>query len=214
VAENYSGFLTNVGFAPLLRDVAHLKRDLAADGRQNQAALVQAAFDSFVAALQKIARETAVYAEQAVKDAEVGSQVRGHGGQGPSMTDFIGRSASIPDIPGTVGINDEDYLDANGVDWWWTNEEGFAGHIGREIVGFFTPSFTKPQAGGSGDTSFLPRKKGGVGIIEEPIPARYFVREGFDDAKRVWHSRIQAAEADFVAALRSAVRPGTPGVRP
>lgn len=202
---DFSGYLINKDLIPLTRDVAELARTLVADGRRNQAQLVRGAYQRYVVELNRISQQIAQEAEQTIKDNEVSSQVRGHGGQGPSLSDFIGRSEPLQGDPGSVAINDEDWLDANGVGWWWTNEEGFSGHIGRQIQGFFQPSGTFPMAGGGSDPTFVPSRAGGVGEIRNPIPARYFVRDAFQDVSPRWKARVEQATDDLVAACRAAM---------
>lgn len=203
--DDYTWTLTTSDLAMLERETIALADTLVADGAGGQASIVRNAYFELLRDLKAIARRTAAAADRAIKDAEIGSRVRGHGGGGPSLGDFIGKSDAVDEVEGSVAINDEPHLENAGVGWWWTNEYGYSGHIGRQIQGVFLPSGTPPIAGGGGDVLFVPGR-GGKGTIQNPIPDRHFVEDGMRAARTDWHSAVDAARAKFMATVRAAVR--------
>lgn len=196
------------GLEVVEREIRELFMTLRADGRPAQAQLVWEAYQAYLAELRRIARKIAVDAQAAIQDAEAGSRVRGHGGQGAALGDFIGKSEPLLDLDGSVGINDTRYLENSGVGWWWTNEFGFSGHEGREIQGLFFPSATPPMSNPfSLDPTFRPGR-GGKGVIENPIPAREFVLEGSNKVSGEWHAQIQQADARLIADIHRVMQKG------
>lgn len=206
-ANDYTWVFTVSGLADLEREATLLARTLQADGAGGQASIVRNAYFALLRELKSIARDSAKAADQEIKATEVATRVRGHGGGGPSLGDFIGKSDPLDDVEGSVGVNDEPFLEDNGVGWWWTNEYGYSGHIGRTIQGTFLPSGTPPISGGGGDVLFVPGR-GGQGVIRNPIPDRHFVEDGMALARSRWHSRIDAARTQFMATCRAAARGG------
>jgi hypothetical protein len=170
--------------------------------------------------------------EKAVKEAEVASRKRPdtQGGGGPRLGDFLGISAPLTSVPGSVGVNFMPALDAN-VSWWWTQEQGYSGHVGREIRGFFFDAgFTSPSRPDPAQFRVHPLfasrsdqladfgaglgKRGGVGgkgTIKNPIEPRRFVEHGGQQVLGMWHRMIQAAESRFVAEIET-IRASSPAV--
>lgn len=231
--DDYSALLVTRHLADLEEQVTATVRLLDADGAAATASVIRTAYRRLVADLDGIAREIAVKAEQYIVQAEAGSRLRPNptGDQEPHLEDFLGRSAPLPAVNGSVGINDESVLYDN-VSWWWTQEEGYAGHVGRTIVGFFFDSgYSNPAApdparfrehplfvpGGAQRSTYADLgfdggagPRGGSGrrmTIENPIPARHFVRDGAEKAATEWHARIRRARAQFDAAIAKALRP-------
>lgn len=212
--------LATVGLAALEDEALALAGVLEADGARAQASQVRQAYIQLLASLNAIAGATAQFAEEAIKQAEASSRVRPDtgGAGGPRLGDYIGKSDPLTAVEGSVGINDEDYLDST-VPWWWTNEgprEGgdFSGHIGREIRGLFQPGSSRPSPAEFRTHPLFSPGRGGKGVIESPIPARHFVRDGGQQAATRWHAQVQAAKRRFLAtcdrALASAPRPKPP----
>jgi hypothetical protein len=224
-SNDYSAVLVMRGFAGLKADVVRTVAHLRADGQLATATEIGGAFDELTARLQLISAEIAELAHRAILEEEQRSRVRPDtgGDGGPRMEDFLGESAPLTEIPGTVVINDERVLEEN-VPWWWTNEEGYSGHIGRVVRGFFFDAgFTGPSRpdpsrfrehplfmtgsdqldtfGGGGGA------RGGVGgrmEIHNPIPRREFVLHGYEAAKTEWHRQVSDAKARFDARVRHA----------
>ncbi len=209
---DYSIILATVGLSKLEVEAISLASVLEADGAHAQASQVRAAYIQLLSTLNAIAVETANYASRAIKEAEATSRVRPDtgGGGGPRLGDYVGASAPLPAVEGSVGINDEDVLYSN-VSWWWTNEEGYGGHIGREIRGLFDPGHDAPSPAQFRVHPLFTPMHGGKGTIQNPIPARHFVRDGGQQAATRWHSQVQAAKRKFLAscdrALVAAPRP-------
>lgn len=126
------------------------------------------------------------------------------GGGGPRLEDYLDVSP-LTAIPGSIGIADETTLDAH-VPWWVTNEVGSSKNVGRVLFGAFL------DAGGGGAT---PPDSGqfrqhplfeagatenpGSGVIRNPIPARYFVRDAVAEITAEWHAGFSALVADYIA---------------
>jgi hypothetical protein len=211
--DDYSWVFTTRSLHVLENEAVELSRTLDADGAHAQASVVRSAFFDLLNELKRIAATVAATAEAEIVHQEQATRVRGSGGQGRPLDDNLGVSEPLTAVEGSVGVNYEPDL----VDWWWTNEQGFAGHIGRRIFGVFEPSHTRPGFG-SGDTSFVPTRSGGKGEIKHAIPPRWFVRDGGARAEQEWHTLIRAAKSRFVqtcvAAVDSAPPPRPPGRRP
>ena len=208
-ATEYSIVLATVGLASLEQEAIRLSRTLQADGTTAQASLVRQAYIKLLSDLDKIAVVISQVAEKEIKKEEVVTRVRPDtGGQGgPRLGDFIGESHPLKGVEGSVGINHEPTLDANGVDWWFTNEEGYSGHVGREVHGFFQPGRSRPGAAPPRTHPlFQPTgPKGPKMEITEPIPERKFVRSGAAVAERDWHGQVRRAKRDFIRSCEIAV---------
>ncbi len=213
----YSMILATVGLANLEGEALALATVLEADGARAQASQVRSAYISLLAELNAIGIATAKFARQAIRDAEATSRVRPDtgGGGGPRLGDYVGVSDPLPAVEGSVGINNEDILYDN-VSWWWTNEEGYGGHIGREIKGFFQPGNSPPGQGSAGQHPlFTPTRAGKKGVIRQPIPARSFVRDGAYKTEAQWHQQVQAAKRRFLTRVQQATAAtSTPSRRP
>jgi hypothetical protein len=140
--------LLNSGSDVVIAQVIRIAEKLDADGRPAQASEARRAIIEHRDELQTIAQQIAVMGEREIREAEESSRVRPDtgGGGGPRLGDFIGKSHAIPRSLGSVGMNDESVLEQGGVGWWWTNEEGYSGHIGRTFIGAFDG--TRPERGG------------------------------------------------------------------
>jgi len=203
---SYSVVLPTIGLAALEREALSLSATLEADGTPAQASLVRSAFMRLLQELEAIALKTATFAEKSIKSHEIDSRVRPHGGTSP-LNHFIGVSHPLPAVEGSVGINYEPDLYAN-VPWWWTNEEGYSGNLGRKFIGAFGGGggWTKPDPSQFREHPLLRIGKGpgtGKGTIRHPIPARRFVEDGSQEAEVAWHAEIRAAKARF---MRECVR--------
>ena len=161
--------------------------------------------------LEEIARKTAVLAEQSIKDAELSSRVsRSTGSSGRTLT--WGSLILCQQLKDRSVSTDEPTLYAH-VSWWWTNEEGYSGNLGMKFIGAFGDagfgSPAKPDPSRFREHPLLRVGKGpgtGKGTIQNPIPAREFVKDGAVIAEAAWHAQIRAAKARFIREVRA----GTP----
>lgn len=204
----YTYPLINDGADAVILRVARIERKLVADKQPEHASQVRQAIIDHRNELNAIAREIAQLARQEIQDAEASSRVRPDtgGGGGPRLGDFIGASTPIPRSLGSVGINDEDELSRNGVEWWKTNEYGYGGHIGRQFIGAFDG--TRPDPSRSREHALLSVGKGpgtGKGTIRQPIPERRFVLKGGQAAEAQWHARVRASRLRMVQRVERAV---------
>lgn len=202
--SSYSVVLPTIGLAALEREAVALSATLEADGTPAQASIVRQAFIRLLTELEDIARKTSVFAEKSIKEHEISSRKRPDTGRSPSLNDFVGISHPLPAVEGSVGINYEPTL-YNNVPWWWTNEEGYAGNIGRKFIGAFGDagfsSPSKPDPSRFREHPLLRIGKGpgtGKGTIRNPIPARRFVEDGAREAEVIWHAEIRQAKSRFM----------------
>lgn len=201
-AADYSMVLATRGFAGLVRQAIQLDEILVADGTPAQAQLIRKALSTLERELNEIAARVSTLAHEEIVGHEVSSRVR------PQATgeleDRIGQSHPLPAVPGAVGINDETELQT--VSWWWTNEEGYSGHLGRTFIGAFEG--TRPDPARFREHALLRVGKGpgtGKGTIKNPIPERRFVRDGARVAEVEWHREVQAAKRRFMQQVQFAV---------
>jgi hypothetical protein len=200
--------LLNSGSDVVIAQVIRIAEKLDADGRPAQASEARRAIIEHRDELQTIAQQIAVMGEREIREAEESSRVRPDtgGGGGPRLGDFIGKSHAIPRSLGSVGMNDESVLEQGGVGWWWTNEEGYSGHIGRTFIGAFDG--TRPDPTRSGEHALLQMGRGpgsGKGTIKEPIPERRFVQRGGQVAEAEWHRLVRASREHMIRRIENAV---------
>lgn len=203
----YSQVLATVGLARVETEALALAGVLAADGAEAQASQVRRAYLDLLEELKLIAVRIAALATDEIKHAEASSRVRPDtgGAGGARLGDWVGQSDPLIEVEGSVGINDEDPLYHN-VSWWWTNEEGYSGHIGRTIQGLFEPGGSAPSGAlFRVHPLFAPAGRGPKGVIKNPIPARHFVRDGARAAEAKWHGEVRAAKRKFLARCDKAV---------
>lgn len=208
--DDYSALLVTK-LAGLHRETITTAKFLEADGRPAQASKVRQAYFAFLDELKAIARATSAEAGAAIRTAQLDSRVRPDTGGlgGPRLGEYIGTSDPLDAVPGSVGINDEEYLRQSPVSWWWTNEEGYSGFVGEERKGFFhSPGggFVAPNQSESGvHPLFSPMRRGRKMLIQEPIPARYFVRDGVHEVTPGWQAAVNSAADQLVSKVRAAM---------
>lgn len=218
--DDYSVIFPTVGLTELKADAIALSARLDADGEKAMAFAVRRNLLELLEKLKSIAARTAVDAQSEIKDAELSSRVRPvPTGDDVSLQDFLGRSNPLPEVEGSVGVNDEALLDAN-VSWWWTQEEGYAGHVGREVKGYFyAQGYTAASAPNPSEFRQHPLfaagssrgggPRGGKGrrmTIQRPIDERRFVRDGAKAAEAHWHAAIAQARTEYSARLDTIMR--------
>lgn len=214
--NDYSMLLNTVGYSKFVERAIYVEEILRADGEVAQASRVRRALQRLEVDLNEAAKTVARMARVEIRRAERQSRVRPDTGGvgGKRLANFIGVSLPVPRLPGTVFVNDEKLLEEN-VPWWWTNEEGYSGHIGRKFIGAFyesgwrSPTAPNPQDGGGRTHPLLQIGKGpntGKGTIKEPIPERRFVERGAAVAAVEWHRLVRAAKERFMAEVTAATR--------
>lgn len=113
----------------------------------------------------------------------------------------------LSELPGSVGIANEELLDQD-VPWWSTNEEGSSARVGGHIFGlFYSGGFGSASAPNSGEFRqhpiFNPTIEEGAapGVIRNPIPARRFIRDAIPEIEQAWMRGFKAAKAKFDAVV-------------
>jgi hypothetical protein len=212
-ADVYSIIFRVEGLGKLYTSTAALALDLQRKGYPTYAQLVNKALRSLEVDLRVVAHNISLAAQRAIVDAEESSRVRPdtHGEGGPRLQEYIGRSDPLPAVPGSVGINNEEFLANSPVHWWWTQEEGYTGHKGREVKGFFhDPGFTNMSAPSPFKSGQHPlfTPTGGSGRtmhIEEAIVERRFVLRGSSDVADDWHRGVRSARERFDREIRTII---------
>lgn len=198
-AFDYSYILVLTGISDLQDEAVLLSDMLDADGEHAMASRVRQAFLKLVRDLEGISVTFAKDAEETIKRTEEQSRVRDdtHGAGGPRLGDWIGQSHPFTDVPGSVGVNYEPDLDAN-VPWWPTNEDGSSARVGDEVKGLFQPGNAPPSGAGFRDHPLFQAGRGPAMKIQNPIPDRHFVEDGFREVEARWHGQVQAARRRFM----------------
>jgi hypothetical protein len=130
------------------------------------------------------------------------------GAGGPQLEDFL-QCDPLEALPGSVGVANEDVLDA-GVPWWPTNEEGSSARVGGTVFGsFFGAGGGSGAAPDPGQFREHPIFKAGEGFspglmtIENPIPARRFIRDAIPDIDAQWFRGFEAAKGKLEDVITS-----------
>lgn len=185
-----------------------------ADGAPIQAQRIRQAYLTALKELSELGRKISSAATDKLVELEHATRVRPdtHGYGGPRLSHYL-TSDPLPDLPGSVGINNETMLD-DFVPWWVTNEEGSDALVGRKIYGhFYDAGFVNPAAPGDGGPHALFRmEKGPRGIIKNPIPAREFVKRTTEEIDPLWHAGVAEIraklEGEWAAAMSAAAAQG------
>jgi len=200
------------GWPELVAAVDGLEVRLREAGRPIAADMVLKAYGLMRDELLVLARDVSAEGTLILRDMEKKTRVRGDtqgdGGERLENHLYVEPTEQQNLLPGSIGIANEDTLDAK-VEWWWTNEEGYSGHVGRVLFGFFE---------GDGDYAppsrdefrvhplFVPGSSpvSGSGVIKEPIPARRFIEKSIPLIDRLWRTQFDAIKARFDLALERA----------
>lgn len=186
-----------------------LEAKMRLEGRVAGAARVAAAASTLKRELLAMGVYVAEEGTRILREKERGSRLRPDtgGGGGERLEDHL-VCDPIPSLGGigwgSVGIANETELDAD-VEWWWTQESGYDGHVGRVLYGVFMPGEAHPSAEEFRQHPlFEARGKGedrGSGVIRNPIPARHFVQDAIPEIEAIWHARFATIKAAWEAEL-------------
>lgn len=197
--------------------VNELEGRLRRNGRPVAADLLVKGFAEFRASLIRLGRTMSALATETLRSEEKRTRVRPDtmGGGGPRLGDsLVAEPLNEALIPGSIGVANEDVLDRN-VPWWLTNEIGSTARVGGRLFGLF-------YGGGSGDEMppsadagarrehplFTPAPAaagGGPGLIQNPIPARYFIRDAVPKIAAAWKVQFDAAKSQMMAEMDRAI---------
>lgn len=214
--DDFTAVIVPRGLASLVREAIRLEGILTRDGAVNQAQEVRQALSTLEADLHALGQDTAVVAEEYVKDYEYITRVRdisGVWGQ-KGLNDYVGESEAL-DVPGSVGINNEPVLEDQDMAWWTVNEFGWSGAY--EIRGWFfsaggAPSRPDPSRFRE-DPTFGAADSGFSGTVTRQ-PAREFVKQGFNAAYADWLPKHKAIKRRFINAVQRAIASAPPPRRP
>jgi hypothetical protein len=145
--------------------------------------------------LGELADRAAIKATEMLRESERRTRVRPdtQGGGGPRLETSLVATPVAPDIlPGSIGVSDEDLLDAD-VPWWITNEEGSTTLVDekRVLYGTFEPGGAAPDITQSRAHPLFQPGYGpgtGSGLIKNPIPARRFILKAIPEINAMWQS--------------------------
>lgn len=213
--HDYSYVLATVGLSGLQEAAFDLSKVLDADGTPAQASRVRRAFLSLLADLERIAVEIAQQAEENVVKARQQGQVRPDtgGAGGPRLDAFIGKSSPLIAVEGSVGINNEPFLDSSPAYWWRAIDMGYdwSGHQDSDIKGVFMPGNARPDAGQfQAHPLFRAMGKGPRMTPANDIEPQEFVRRGFEKTEADWHRLVQQAKAKFMREVNAALAAAGP----
>lgn len=207
--DDYASYCVVSKFPELQIAADQLETELRAEGRLAAADKVLLAYVALRDGLLTLSDRMAIRGSEILKRDEEQSRVRPDtlGGGGPRLEEYL-RCDPLPIVPGTLGIANETLLNAH-VPWWVTNEIGNSSNIGRVLFGAFFGAGqeeTRPEGAERGvHPLFEARGSGefrGSGVIQHPIPARYFVRQAVHEIEAEWRAGFQALVADYIAEVR------------
>lgn len=190
-----------------------LEGRLRANARPVAADILLAGYAEFHRELIALGRKMSAFATEELRRQERATRVRPDtlgAGPGPRLEDkLVAGPFSESLIPGAIGVANETLLDAE-VPWWITNEIGSSANVGRKLYGFFydqndaaPPSRSEFRV----HPLFQPGKSpvSGSGIIEEPIPARYFIAKAVPIINAAWQAEFQVAKDRMNTAMSRAL---------
>lgn len=191
------------GLANLERSGIKLYDELTKDKSPAQAVRVRQAILSLERELQgighRMAREGTKIMRDTLEARRSRPSTRGlHPGEA-HLGDSIA-SEAVTAVPGAVGLGVLSELNDK-TPWWWTQEKGYAGHVGRMVYGYFFDGAGGRHAPSQGERGqhpiFTASKPGQRMRIQEPILAKWFLRDGSAKAEALWHTLVQGARTQF-----------------
>lgn len=167
------------------------------------------AFGDMEAELAAVATETAVIADEAIRERIHSTAKRAVQTVPGGLIDQIKSEPIIP-TAGIVGIGRiSGTLDT--LPYWRSQEYGLdeQNFIGRVLHGFFHDfGFTNPTEPAPGigtQPYFQPDPLGGAGVIHNPIEARHFLRDGAEVAAAFWIRETRRVAVQTAAKIRVAL---------
>lgn len=211
--NDYAAYDLARGWPEMVVAIDGLEERLRAAGRPVAADMLLRAYGQMRDELLVLARDMSVLGTKILRESEKKTRVRGDtGGQGGEPLEkhlFVEPVEQQNLLPGSIGVANEATLDAN-VEWWWTNEEGYTGHVGRVLYGFFSGGGDDAPPSGEEFRQhplFTPGYSpvSGGGVITEPIPARRFIEKAIPLIDREWRAQFTAIKSRFDVAMARAM---------
>lgn len=166
-------------------------------------------FGEMEAELAAVAAETAVVADEAIRERIHSTTKRAAQTQPGGLLDQIA-SEPIIGAAGIVGIaRISGRLDS--LPYWRAQEYGLdeQNFIGRVLHGFFFDfgytNPTEPSPGYGDQPYFQSDPLGGAGVIQHPIEARHFLRDGAEVAAAFWTKETRRVAVETAAKIRVAL---------
>lgn len=209
-------------------DLALIYRNLVAAGRAfmaagslARAAEVGAILDELMIGYKDLSIKTAVEADEFIRKAIDQTRKRPPA-TGAMSRGIVSRPLAGANLPaGEVGIADLNLLDASGrhrplgrrgIPYWMAQEFGSTAAVGRIVPGYFgdsptPPGSSRPDAGQSRLHPFFhqvgPKAPRGTPamLVQQPIEARHFLRDGTRDAMAQWEINSRAIDRTAIARI-------------
>lgn len=211
IDDEYVSVLPVVDLPGLTKAAYDLIAALRQQGAINAADIMERSLVDLFTRLEGIGKAMALRGEQLVKDEEEATRVRPDTGEDPSvrMTTYF-KCDIFPGLPGWVGYINKQEIDDSPADWWWTNELGYSGHVGRELHGYYYdagwsgPTRPEAQSGPGEHPLFGPTgPMGPTMTINEPIPARRFALNALNKLDAEWNAAVRAALEGYEIAFKA-----------
>lgn len=206
----------------IIEEISRAEPHLRAVGRPEAANLLLNAYGQLRDDLQQLGAQAAVAGTLTLRQMERMTRKRPDtgGGGGSRLEDalYVREVNAGGLFPGSIGIADLDVLDAR-VEWWWTQEIGYSGHVGRRIYGTFYggagagppdpgqfrqhPLFQPEHPVFRADTA---SGLAGFGVIERPIEARRFIEASVKVIDRDWREKFETIRGRFESRLQTVAR--------
>lgn len=207
--DDYSFILYIKDLPALEAEIFRLQKTVELGGSAQAAAMIRTAYGTLLSTLQQVSVRVAEVSAVKIREKEASTRVRpptAHS-DGVSLEDHF-QSDPLSALPGSVGVINESVLYEE-VPWWWTQEEGYAGHVGRVVHGHFYDSGfinpSDPQATSSRVHPLFRPESGPPMVIQRPIPARHFILETLPEIDALWRREIANAKKALLKEVNAAI---------
>lgn len=155
---------------------------------------------------------TAIAADAAIKGNIAHTRVRPDTGRHQLENAIQSRAVLSQPAGGAVGVADMDKLDSeavgdsDGAPYWRAQEAGSSHLVGKRISGFFQPGASAPDPSQfRNHPIFEPDPTGKAMLIQRPIEARNFIRDGVKEADTTRLGLFRTIDRTAVVEMRTIV---------